>query len=280
MKHKNKKANIELKIGTIIVSCYLLWGVAWFIFTHFIQGGPTGAYLPSRDITKELLLPFQENFIFGTDLYGRSYFQVISEGLVYSIMTSVIVSVTCATLGLGIGHLAQRGGRYIKVFFDLSINLVFIFPSILIAILIMSILGQSFFGLIVALVITGWPAYAKISKGEIQRIYSLSFVESSISLGISKMRLFFTIIIPNILPLLMVHIVLGLSGVIMSEAALGFLGLGGGPFSWGAILADGRTVLLEAPHIVLILSVIMAGLILGLNLLGDGLRDYLDPKTN
>ena len=72
--------------------------------------------------------------------------------------------------------------------------------------------------------------------------------------------------------------VLGLSGVIVSEAALGFLGLGASPYSWGAMLGGAKTVLLEAPHIAVILSVTMAGLIIGLNLLGDGLRDYLDPK--
>jgi peptide/nickel transport system permease protein len=78
---------------------------------------------------------------------------------------------------------------------------------------------------------------------------------------------------------MLVHIVLGVSGVIISEAALGFLGLGGSEYSWGAMLSIAKTVLLEAPYIVIILSVVMAGLIIGLNLLGDGLRDYLDPRN-
>ena len=77
---------------------------------------------------------------------------------------------------------------------------------------------------------------------------------------------------------MIVNMVLGISGVIISEAALGFLGLGGSPYSWGAMLSAAKTVLLEAPHIAMILSMTMAGLIIGLNLLGDGLRDYLDPN--
>jgi ABC-type dipeptide/oligopeptide/nickel transport system permease subunit len=79
---------------------------------------------------------------------------------------------------------------------------------------------------------------------------------------------------------MIVNMVLGISGVIISEAALGFLGLGASPYSWGAMLSAAKTVLLEAPHIAMILSLTMAGLIIGLNLLGDGLRDYLDPNQN
>ena len=90
--------------------------------------------------------------------------------------------------------------------------------------------------------------------------------------------MFFTILIPGILPVVFVQMVLGISGVVISEATLGFLGLGGSKFSWGNLLSMGKMVLLEAPHIVVIVSLVMAGLIIGLNLFGDGLRDYLDPK--
>ena len=92
--------------------------------------------------------------------------------------------------------------------------------------------------------------------------------------------MFFKVIIPAILPVMIVNMVLGISGVIISEAALGFLGLGGSPYSWGALLATSKTVLLEAPFIAVIISLTMAGLIIGLNLFGDGLRDYLDPKES
>ncbi|MFZ8934809.1 MAG: ABC transporter permease, partial [Bacteriovoracaceae bacterium] len=85
--------------------------------------------------------------------------------------------------------------------------------------------------------------------------------------------------IPGIFPVLSIHLILGISGVIISEATLGFLGLGGSAYSWGALLSLSKTVLLEAPYIVIIFSLVLAGLIIGLNLLGDGLRDYLDPKS-
>jgi peptide/nickel transport system permease protein len=130
------------------------------------------------------------------------------------------------------------------------------------------------------MIITGWPGFAKISRNETKRILSLTYVESAKAIGISEFRLFFKIFLPELLPIITVNIVLNISGVIISEAALGFLGLGGSPYSWGSLLSNAKTVLLEAPHLSIILSLLMGGLIIGLNLVGDGLRDYLDPKEN
>ena len=143
----------------------------------------------------------------------------------------------------------------------------------------MAVTGQSLFGLIFALSITGWSGYAKIARGETKRILNLPYVEASQSIGITEFRLFFKIILPALLPIIIVNMVLGVSGVIVSEATLSFLGLGGSRFSWGAILANAKVVLLEAPHVTIIISTFMAILIIGLNLMGDGLRDYLDPKS-
>jgi peptide/nickel transport system permease protein len=181
---------------------------------------------------------------------------------------------------VSMGYLAVTAGKWIKYLFDLIINIVFIFPGILIAIMVMSVSGQSITGLVFAMTLTGWTGYAKIARGETKRILGLSYVESARAIGMSESRLFFKIILPAIFPVMMVNMVLGISGVIISEAALGFLGLGASPYSWGAMLSNAKTVLLEAPHVAVILSLALAGLVIGLNLLGDGLRDYLDPKTS
>jgi peptide/nickel transport system permease protein len=143
----------------------------------------------------------------------------------------------------------------------------------------MSFSGQSLFGLIFVLIFTGWPSYAKLARGETKRILGLCYLEGAKAIGSSKIRIFFKIMIPEILPIFLVHIILGLSGVIISEATLGFLGLGGSEYSWGVLLSMGKSVLLEAPYIVIITSLVLGILIIGLNLLGDGLRDYLDPKS-
>lgn len=276
----SRKLTREMKLGGGILSLYVLWALAWFVYRYFMKGSISRPYLPSLDMELELALPFSHGLVLGADLLGRSLLEVLSAGLTYSLTISMIVTAATASIGILMGYMAVKAPSWFKLVFDLLINLVFIFPSILIAIMIMAVAGQSMQGLIFALIITGWPGYAKIARGEAKRVLALNYVEGARAVGIGELRMFFRIIIPAILPVMIVNMVLGISGVIISEAALGFLGLGASPYSWGAMLSAAKTVLLEAPHIAVILSLTMAGLIIGLNLLGDGLRDYLDPKES
>lgn len=272
-----KKMTKEMRSGLMIISLYVTWALSWFVYKYMIAGTVAKPYVPELQMPLELARPFSQGLILGADLLGRSLLEVLSAGLSYSLTISTIVTIVTASIGITMGYLAVKAPGWFKLGFDLAINLVFIFPSILIAIMIMAVTGQSMKGLIFALIITGWPGYAKIARGEAKRVLSLTYVEGARAIGIGEIRLFFTVIIPAILPVMIVNMVLGISGVIISEAALGFLGLGASPYSWGAMLGGAKTVLLEAPHVAVILSVTMAGLIIGLNLLGDGLRDYLDP---
>lgn len=272
------KLRLDFKFGISFISLYLFWFLSWIVISIFWRGSLSNPYFPTPDIRKELLYPGQDSFIWGTDIYGRSLFEILSAGLTYSICIGVGVTVLAATLGVLIAYgslsLGKIGGKVL----DLFTNLVFIFPTILIAILFMSVVGQSPIGLGFILVFTGWPSYARIARGEIKRVLSLSFIESSRAIGASELRIFFKEVLPAIIPQLIIHMVLGISGVIINESVLGFLGLGGSQYSWGTMLSMAKSVLLEAPHITVVISLVMAGLIIGLNLLGDGLRDYLDPK--
>lgn len=274
----SRKFTKEMKWGFSILSLYAFWAISWFIYRYFVMGTLSRPYTPELNMEVELAIPFTKGLVLGADLLGRSLLEVLSAGLTYSLTLSFIVTFITASVGILMGYLAVKAPGWFKLGFDLVINLVFIFPSILIAIMVMAVTGQSMQGLIFAMIITGWPGYAKIARGESKRVLALTYVEGARAIGIGELRLFFTIIIPAILPIMVVNMVLGISGVIISEAALGFLGLGGSPYSWGAMLSAAKTVLLEAPHIAIILSMTMAGLIIGLNLLGDGLRDYLDPN--
>lgn len=276
----NKKLGTEAKLGIVICSIYLFWSLGWFFYGYFVMGTPVKPYRPIEDLSLELLAPLKTGFILGTDVFGRSLAETLSAGLLYSFGIGILVSLTAASLGTIIGYLSALGSKWVRVPFDLLTNLIFVFPSILIAILFMSFIGPSYLALVFVLTITGWPAYAKIVRGEVKRIYSQSFVEASIATGISKVGLFFKVIIPNILPIVLVQVCLGMSGVIISEATLGFLGIGGSEFSFGSNLSLAKSVLLEAPHMTIIYSLVLGGLIMGLNLLGDGFRDYLDPKNN
>jgi ABC-type dipeptide/oligopeptide/nickel transport system permease subunit len=276
----SKKITKEMKWGGGILSLYFLWAILWFGYRFLIKGTIARPYVPMLDMQSELALPFSKGFVLGADLLGRSLLEVLSAGLTYSLTISLVVTIATASIGILMGYLAVKGPSWLKLGFDLLINLIFIFPSILIAIMIMAVTGQSMQGLIFALIVTGWTGYAKIARGESKRVLALTYVEGARAIGIGELRLFFRIIIPAILPVMIVNMVLGISGVVISEASLGFLGLGASPYSWGAMLGAAKTVLLEAPHIAMILSLTMAGLIIGLNLLGDGLRDYLDPNEN
>lgn len=273
-----KKMTKEMKWGLGIISLYVFWAISWFVYKYFLRGTVARPYVPELDMRLELALPFSKGLFLGADLLGRSLLEVLSAGLTYSLSISLVVTSATAAIGILMGYMAVKSPGWFKLVFDLLINLIFIFPGILIAIMIMAVTGQSMRGLIFALIITGWSGYAKIARGETKRVLVLSYVESARAIGIGEIRLFFKIIVPAILPVMIVNMVLGISGVIISEAALGFLGLGASPYSWGALLSSAKTVLLEAPHVAIILSMTMAGLIIGLNLLGDGLRDYLDPN--
>lgn len=274
-----KRLNKEVRFGIGLIFIYLSWALFWAINSLFIEGTPISPYLPESNMKVELIPPFTDSFLLGTDIYGRSILELLSSGLTYSISIGLLVTGLCSIIGITVGYLSIVGNRFLRSLCDLFTNLIFVFPSILIAIVLLSFTGQSFWGLVLILTFTGWPSYAKLARGETQRLMGLSYVESAKAMGCSRARLFFKIIVPGIFPVLSVHIILGISGVIISEATLGFLGLGGSTYSWGALLSLGKTALLEAPYIVIIFSLVLAGLIIGLNLLGDGLRDYLDPKT-
>jgi len=274
-----KKINRELLLGTFVLGFYLIWAMLWAIYKNFIVGTWYQPYTPEMNFALELSKPFQNNLILGADVLGRSMFELLSSGLTYSLTMAMIVTFITATTGIIFGYLSVKSHLIVRRFFDLVINIIFIFPSILIAIMVMAVTGQSLTGLVFAMSITGWTGYAKIARGESKRILNLSFVESAKAIGMGEFKLFYSVILPNLLPIMIVNMVLGISGVIVSEAALGFLGLGGSPYSWGALLSGAKTVLLEAPHVAIVLSLAMAGLIIGLNLFGDGLRDYLDPKN-
>jgi len=280
MDFKKKPKGLEIKLGGGIVLFYLSWALGWIIYSYLFKGAPAAPYKPLPNLKTELLAPLSDGFFLGTDIYGRSLMETLSAGLLYSFGVSLLVSFFSGSIGLFIGQLSAGDKDFIKIPSDMLTNLIFVFPSILIAILFMAVIGQSFWGLVFVLSFTGWPAYAKIVRTEILRIRNLSYVECSRASGITKFGLFFRIIIPAVLPVLLVHLFLGMSGVIIAEASLGFLGLGGSEYSFGAGLSSAKSVLLEAPHITIFFSISLAGLIMGLNLLGDGLRDYMDPKNN
>jgi peptide/nickel transport system permease protein len=265
----------DIQLGLVIVCFFLLWAVSWesflFLKYHF-------DYVPLIDLEKELLPPLSSSYLLGTDLYGRSLFEMISFGLIYSLGLSLTVSFLSISLGVVIGTYSMMGPKVVQVILEKCIHIFFTLPGILLAIALMSFFGQTKYVLIISLMLTNWASHARIVRGELKRILSLPYVEAAQALGASPIRLFTYHLFPFLLPQLSIHFILGLSGIIISESTLSFLGLTVNRYSWGYLLGMGKNVLLESPHITVVMSVVMIFFIIGLNLLGDGLRDYLDPQ--
>ncbi|MBH48402.1 MAG: hypothetical protein CME71_09570 [Halobacteriovorax sp.] len=268
-----RNLSLEAKIGSVLCAFYFIWGISFAIWLNFF------GQAPAPDMTMELISPFKQGFLLGTDIYGRSLFAMLSAGVMHSLGFAFATALSSASIGVVAGGIMALAGTRISSFIEGIANAIYIFPTVLIAIMIMSLWEGGTFTLWVTLVAVGWPGYARIARGEFLRVRNMPYVESARAIGQSPVKLFYKTMLPAIMPVIIVQLVLGLSGVIMSESTLGFLGLGTSEYSWGELLSMAKDVILEAPFIVVTTSLTMAGIILGLNLLGDGLRDALDPRS-
>jgi peptide/nickel transport system permease protein len=236
---------------------------------------PVAQNLPAR------LSPPDAAHWMGTDELGRDILARIIYGTRVSMLVSVSVVVGAGVIGLAIGALAG----YIGGWFDRLINVVLInaflsFPGILLAIAFAAFLGPGISKVILALVVTGWAGYARLARAQILQAKELEYVLAARSLGASHARIIVRHLLPNILQPVLVQATVGMAGAILAESTLSFLGVGVlAPMpSWGAMLNDARGHLFDAPHLVIFPALAVMTAVLAFNLLGDALRDWLDPR--
>ena len=218
----------------------------------------------------------------GTDELGRDTFSRLVWGARVSLAVSVSVVAVSLALGLVFGGLAgYLGGWVDTALTTFAMNTFLALPGILLAIAFAAFLGAGFTNLVLALAIGGWAGYARLVRAQVMAVREREYVEAARALGGGGLRIFFRHILPNIVQPVLVQASIGMAGVILAEATLSFLGLGipAPAPSWGAMLNDARLHLFDAPHLVLFPAVAVACSVLGFNLLGDGLRDQLDPRT-
>jgi peptide/nickel transport system permease protein len=217
---------------------------------------------------------------FGADDLGRDILARVLSGVEVSFLVALIVTGVTMTIGVLVGLLAGfYGGRVDAVLMQIT-DIFLAFPGILLAIAFAAVLGPGLGNLIMALCLTGWVSYARLTRGQTLSLRHRQHVQAAESLGAGVPRLLFRHILPLLASILVVEATYSLASVMIAEASLSFLGLGiqAPDASWGAMLRDAVRYMLIAPHYVLIVGGCLMSLILAINLGGDYLRDALDVR--
>ena len=261
-----------LLIGAALSLVFVCAALVSFVWTPGDVGG--------MDIPNRLKPPSAGNWL-GTDHFGRDILSMIMVGA----RTSIAVALVAVGIGMGVGvplglaAAATRGGWLDEIIMRGN-DLVFAFPALVIAILITAVAGASALNAIAAIGIFNIPVFARVTRGGALSLWQREFVMAARVAGKSTTRISAEHILPNVANLLIVQGTIQFSLGILAEAALSYVGLGAQPPtpSWGRMLADAQTMVALAPHVALIPGLAIVLTVLGLNLMGDGLRDLLDPR--
>ncbi len=243
-------------------------------------GQMLGLQANAIDLNAILATPDAQNWL-GADDLGRDILARILEGVQVSFFVAIIVTVITMLVGVLIGLLAGFYGGKIDAILMKITDIFLAFPGILLAIAFAAVLGAGIDNLILALCITGWVSYARLTRGQTLSLRNRQHVLAAESLGASVPRILIKHILPLLGSILMVEATYSLASVMIAEASLSFLGLGiqAPNASWGAMLRDGVRYMLVAPHYVLVVGLSLMSLILAINLGGDYLRDKLDVRV-
>lgn len=259
-------------IGFAIAALFILAAVfAPLVATHDVA---------AQDLALRYASPSAEHW-FGTDGLGRDVFSRVVFGARISLQVGISVVLVSGIIGTIIGAVAGFYGGWVDKFLSGYVFNVFLaFPGLLLAIALVAFLGAGQGKLIAALCVIGWVGYARVMRGQVLKVREYDYVQAARALGAGNVRILFTHILPNAIQPLIVQASLGMAGAVLSEASLSFLGLGIPPPapSWGTMIEEARQFFASSPHILLFPGLAIALTVLAFNFIGDGLREYLDPK--
>jgi peptide/nickel transport system permease protein len=281
--YRNIKQFLRLKFGIVGFMIVLI-----VVFTAIFasQLAPHDPY--KQDISKRLLPPswFEKgnpDHLLGTDMMGRDYLSRIVYGARISLMVALLTVLTASAIGITLGLLGGYFGGVVDMVATTLINVRLAFPFILLALVVIAVLGPSFWNLILCLGITMWIRYAIVGRSLVMSLRERDFVLSARCAGCSHLRIILSHLLPNIVNSMIVIGTVELANAILLESFMSFLGLGVQPPtpSWGGMLSEGRAYMLSRWWIATFPGLAIFITALGINLMGDGLRDLIDPfKTN
>ena len=231
--------------------------------------------------TERFLPPLTEGHLLGTDDLARDIFSRIVHGSRLTLMVVVLVAVIATPIGLLVGTTAGYFGGWIDTVLMRLTDIFLAFPRLILALAFVAALGPGIENAIIAIAITSWPPYARLARAETLTIRDSDFINAARLQGASSARILWGHVTPLCLSSVIIRVTLDMAGIILTAAGLGFLGLGAQPPQpeWGAMIASGRRFLIDQWWVATMPGIAIFIVPLGFNLLGDGLRDVLDPKA-
>lgn len=265
------KKNKAAMVGGVLIIVFIVVAIIGPFFTP---------YDPDTQIIVDKLATPSMDHWFGTDHLGRDIFSRVIHGMKLTLYIGFFSVILGATLGVLLGIIAGYYGKATDAIIMRSMDILLAFPGILLALAIVSVLGASLNNVIIAVAIFSVPVFARIVRGSTMAVKNLEYIDAIKVLGASDTRIIFKHVLPNVTSPLIVQATLNIATAILAASGLSFLGLGAQPPipEWGAMLSDGRNYLFNAPHVAFFPGIAIIVVVLAFNILGDGLRDALDPK--
>jgi ABC-type dipeptide/oligopeptide/nickel transport system permease subunit len=269
----------RMAVGALVVlACLILIGAfAPFVAPH----DPVEQNLIARLLPPVWDTGGDPNYFFGTDHLGRDILSRVIFGARVSLTLSFIATTVSLLIGVTLGLISGYAGGWVDALIMRIADTMLALPFYVIGITIVAVLGPSFTNLVIVLALFGWTFYGRVARGEVLSVKGREYVQAARIVGASPVRIMFRHILPNIISPLIVIWTLAIATTILSESGLSFLGLGVQPPtpSWGTMIADGQQKISSVPWLAIFPGVALMITVMTVNVVGDALRDALDPKS-